>query len=84
MNTNSADPSWGRPWVVLTVLILAFLTLVLGTSDLVRHPDAMEEPRIEIAIRDFTYVRTKMQSIRAGTPMVFVIHNEDSVSSLFS
>lgn len=83
MNTNSADPSWGRPWVVLTVLILAFLTLVLGTSDLVRHADAMEEPRIEIAIRDFTYVRTKMQSIRAGTPMVFVIHNEDSVTHGF-
>ena len=38
-----------------------------------------QEPRIEIAIRDFKYVRTKMESISAGTPMVFVVHNEDAV-----
>jgi hypothetical protein len=83
MNKTSADISRGRPWVAITVLILVFLTLVLGTSDLVRHADAVEEPRIEIAIRDFTYVRTKMQSIRAGTPLVFVVHNEDSVTHGF-
>ena len=38
-----------------------------------------QEPRIEIATRDFKYVRTKMESIRAGTPMVFVVHNEYAV-----
>ncbi|MDO9116530.1 MAG: hypothetical protein Q7U39_01115 [Nitrospira sp.] len=30
-------------------LILAFLALVLGTSDLVRHTFTVEEPRIEMA-----------------------------------
>ena len=38
-----------------------------------------QEPRIEIVIRDFKYVRVKMESIRPGTPMVFVVHNEDAV-----
>ena len=38
-----------------------------------------QELRIEITIRDFKYVRTKMESIRAGTSMVFVVHNEDAV-----
>jgi hypothetical protein len=83
MNKNSADTSRGRPWVTITVLILAFLTLAFGASDLVRHADAMEEPRIEIAIRDFKYVRTKTQPIRAGVPMVLLVHNEDSVTHGF-
>jgi len=74
-----ADVLWVRPWSLVMVPILAFLALVLGPSDLVRPASAMEEPRIEITIRDFSYVRTKMQPIRAGVPMVFVVHNEDSV-----
>ena len=89
MNRHSADTSRVRPWIVISVPILAFLALAFGTPDLVRHAVAVEEPRIEIAIRDFKYVRTKMQPILAGVPMVFVIHNEDSVrhgfiSPLFS
>ena len=78
MNRHSADISRGSPWVVISVPILA-LALAFGAPDLVRHAVAVEEPRIEIVIRDFKYVRTKMQPVRAGVPMVFVIHNEDSV-----
>ncbi len=89
MNRHSADISRGRPWLVISVPLLVILALAFGAPDLVRHAVAVEEPRIEIVIRDFKYVRTKMQPVRAGVPMVFVIHNEDSVrhgfiSSLFS
>lgn len=89
MNRNSAETPRVRSWVVISLPIPAFLSPAFGAPDLVRHAVAVEEPRIEIVIRDFKYVRAKMQPVRAGVPMVFVIHNEDSVrhgfiSPLFS
>jgi hypothetical protein len=42
-----------------------------------------QELRIEITVRDFKFVRTKMQPIRAGVPMVLLVHNEDSVTHGF-
>ncbi|MBS0160922.1 MAG: cupredoxin domain-containing protein [Nitrospira sp.] len=84
MNRHSADISRSRPWAIISVPILAFLASAFGAPDLVRHAVAVEEPRIEIVIRDFKYVRTKMQPLRAGVPMVFVIHNEDSVRHGFT
>jgi hypothetical protein len=79
MKEGSTCASRIRSRSVVMVPILAVLALVVWSQDVVRDVMAVEEPRIEISIKDFTYVRTKMQPIRAGVPMMFVVHNEDSV-----
>ncbi len=66
-------------WGALAVLGLVGWPVISATPIVALDIAPAQEPRIEIAIRDFTYVRTKMEPIRAGTPMVFVIHNEDAV-----
>jgi hypothetical protein len=79
----------GRTRRLVLYSVWTVLAPALGAPDMAREAMAVEEPRIEIAIRDFKYVRTKMQPIRAGVPMAFIIHNEDAtrhgfVSSLFA
>lgn len=81
--------SRGVRWGALTVLGLAWWPAIDAMPSVALDVNPAQEPRIEIAIRDFKYVRTKMQPVRAGVPVVFLIHNEDSVrhgfiSPLFS
>ena len=66
-------------WGALAVLGLVGWPVISATPIVALDVVPAQEPRIEITIRDFTYVRTKMESIRAGAPMVFVVHNEDAV-----
>ena len=66
-------------WGALAVLGLVGWPVIGATPIVALDVMPAQEPRIEITIRDFKYVRTKMESIRAGTPMVFVVHNEDAV-----
>jgi len=66
-------------WGALAVLGLVGWPVIGATPIVALDVVPAQEPRIEITIRDFKYVRTKMESIRAGTPMVFVVHNEDAV-----
>ena len=66
-------------WGALAVLGLIGWPVIDATPIVALDIVPAQEPRIEITIRDFNYVRTKMEPIRAGTPMVFVVHNEDAV-----
>lgn len=43
-----------------------------------------QEQRIEITIRDSTYLKTKITPIRAELPVEIVIHNEDHVRHGFA
>ncbi len=79
MGANRTLRSQGMRWGALPVLGLVGWAVIGATPGVALDVSPAEEPRIEIVIRDFKYVRTKMQPIRAGVPMVFVIHNEDSV-----
>lgn len=79
----------GMRWGAFTALALTgwSVTDAMPSTTLAGNPG--QEIRIEISIRDFKYVRTKMQPVRTGVPVLFVIHNEDSVrhgfiSPLFS
>lgn len=45
---------------------------------------SVQEQRIEIAIRDSVYVRTKTMPILAGVPTLLVIRNEDPVRHGFA
>jgi hypothetical protein len=79
MKEGSICASWTRFRSVVIVPILAVAAWVVWVPTAVREAMAVGEPRIEIIIKDVTYSHTKMQPIRAGVPMAFVVHNEDSV-----
>jgi hypothetical protein len=66
-------------WGALAVLGLVGWSVIGAMPSVALDVVPAQEPRIEITICDFKYVRTKMQSIREGTPMAFVVHNEDAV-----
>ena len=60
-------------WGALAVLGLVGWPVIGATPIVALDLVPALEPRIEITIRDFKYVRTKMESIRAGAPMLFVV-----------
>lgn len=59
-----------------TVISLSWLNAERGMA-LETMPT--QEPRIEITIRNSTYLRTKTMPIHTGVPMVLVVHNEDPI-----
>ncbi len=81
--------SRGMRWGAFTALALAGWSVTGAMPSAASGVDLGQEARIEISIRDSKYVRTKMQPVRVGMPVLFVIHNEDAVrhgfiSPLFS
>ncbi len=58
---------------------LAALTISAGAAAI--EPG---EQRIELTIRDSTYLKTKTMPIRADLPVTIVIHNEDTIRHGFS
>jgi len=75
--------SRGECWCALAVLGLMGWPMIGATPSVALDVAPAQELRIEIAIRDFKYVRTKMQPVRAGVPMVLLVYNEDSVTHGF-
>ena len=65
---------------VVTIISLSWLDAERGIA-LETMP--AQEHRIEIVIRDSTFLRTKAMPIRAGVPMVLVVRNEDQASHGF-
>jgi len=62
------------------VILAAVMTAGLG-------PAAAPEPsdqRIELTIRDSTYLKTKTMPIRPELPVTIVIHNEDTIRHGFA
>jgi hypothetical protein len=65
------------------VAVLAALAwLGVEAGDALDAPPAQEQ-RVEIAIRDSTYVRTKTMAIRPGVPTALVVRNEDPATHGF-
>jgi hypothetical protein len=60
----------------LTVVVVLWVGIMPGVAP---KATSAQEQRIEIAIRDSVYVRTKTMPIRAGMPTVVVVRNEDPV-----
>lgn len=64
--------------------IVSGLALTVGLSlglmpGIAPEATSAQEQRIEIAIRNSTYMRTKTGPIRVEMPIVLVIHNEDPI-----
>lgn len=66
---------------VVTIISLSWLNAERG---LALEAMPAQEQRIEIVIRDSTFLRTKTMPIRAGMPMVLVVRNEDPIPHGFS
>ncbi|HEU4684221.1 MAG TPA: hypothetical protein VFS39_06950 [Nitrospira sp.] len=68
-----------RPAMML--LPLAFVSAMWGGAVSANEPS---EQRIELAIRDSTYVKTKTTPIRMELPVTIVIRNEDTIRHGFT
>lgn len=70
-------------WAVVSVSALAVTLWMAAMPGAVPDATSVQEQRIEIAIRDSVYVRTKTMPVLAGVPTVLVIRNEDPVQHGF-
>jgi hypothetical protein len=66
-------------WSIVSVLVLAVVPWSIAMPETALNAASAQEQRIEIAIRDMAYVRTKTMPIRAGVPTTLVVRNEDPV-----
>lgn len=70
-------------WAVVSVLALAVMLWMAAMSGAVPDATSVQEQRIELAIRDSVFVRTKTMPVLAGVPTLLVIRNEDPVQHGF-
>lgn len=70
-------------WAVVTVVVMAVALWVSTMPGAVPDVTSVQEQRIEVAIRNAVYVRTKTMPILAGVPTLLVIRNEDPVQHGF-
>jgi hypothetical protein len=77
---NPLSGVWKRP-VLISVALLILAGPWMNMSSLAVE---VQEQRIEITIRDNTFLRTKTVPIHTGFPTVIVIRNEDGVRHGFT
>lgn len=67
-------------------LLMSFALILLACPSIDTMPVAAQtrEQRIEITIRDSTFLRTKTMPIHPGFPTVIVIRNEDNIRHGFT
>ena len=66
------------------LIALALILLVCPSIDTMPVSAQAQEQRIEITIRDSTFLRTKTMPIHPGFPTVIVIRNEDNIRHGFT
>jgi hypothetical protein len=66
------------------LITLALILLVCPSIETMPVSAQAQEQRIEITIRDSTFIRTKTMPIHPGFPTVIVIRNEDDVRHGFT
>lgn len=66
--------------MVRALAIMAAVTVAAGGAAAIEPG----EQRIELTIRDSTYLKTKTMPIRSDLPVTIVIHNEDTVRHGFT
>jgi plastocyanin len=65
-------------WHILAAAALALGVLGLLAGASLRHANGQAEQRIEITIKDFTFM-TRQMPLQLATPTVITIRNEDAV-----
>jgi len=71
-------------WAKLIVIGVLSPVLICSWADESSPASGAQEQRIEITIRDNTFVRTKTAPIHPGFPTVIVIRNEDNIRHGFT
>lgn len=71
-------------WSVLGLAAILSLSWFHAEHSLALETLSAQESRIELTIRDSTFVRTKTTPVHAGMPMVLVVRNEDPIPHGFS
>ena len=71
-------------WTRLIFIGVLSLLLICPWADESSSAWGAQEQRIEITIRDSTFVRTKTAPIHPGFPTVIVIRNEDNIRHGFT
>ncbi|MBX3319531.1 MAG: hypothetical protein KF890_06605 [Nitrospira sp.] len=76
--------AWSARWGLFGLATIVSLSWLNTERGMALETMPAQEPRIEIAIRNSTYMSTKTMPIRAGMPMVLVVRNEDPIPHGFS
>lgn len=71
-------------WSMLGLAAIISLSWFNAEHGLALETLSAQESRIELTIRNSTFVRTKTTPIHAGMPMVLVVRNEDPIPHGFS
>lgn len=84
MTASRRLKAWSMRWSLLSLATIISLSWIDTELGLALEMMPAQEPRIEITIRNSTYLRTKTMPIHAGMPMVLVVRNEDPIPHGFS
>jgi hypothetical protein len=84
MTARRTVGAWSARWGLLGLATIVSLSWLNAEYGMALEAMLAQEPRIEIAIRNSTYMSTKTMPIRAGMPMVLVVRNEDPIPHGFT
>lgn len=70
---------WSRHWGLVNLATIMSLSWLNAECAMALDTLSAQEPRIEITVRNSTYLRTKTMPIHTGVPMVLVVRNEDPI-----
>lgn len=79
MTAGRTFGTWRACWGLLSLVSIISLSWLDADRVIALETVPAQEQRIEIVIRDSTFLRTKTMPIRAGVPTVLVVRNEDPV-----
>lgn len=79
MPTGRRVLTWRAYWSVLGLAAIISLSWFNAEHGLALETLSAQESRIELTIRNSTFVRTKTTPIHAGMAMVLVVRNEDPI-----
>jgi len=79
MTTGRRFWIWSVRWSLLSLVTIVSLSWLNAERGIALETMPAQEQRIEIAIRDSVYMRTKTMPIRAGVPTVLVVRNDDPI-----
>lgn len=79
MTVGRSFGTWRARWSVLGLATIIGLSGLSAERGLALETMPAQEQRIEIAIHNSTFLRTKTVPIHAGMPMVLVVRSEDPI-----
>jgi FtsP/CotA-like multicopper oxidase with cupredoxin domain len=73
-----------RSWIHVSVITLLLATVAAGAGDASSQPQAIQQQRIEIVIRDKTFFLGSAVPIQVGQSIELIVRNQDHVRHGFA